>query len=183
MGKTKVCLNNGKLRYDIIYDASKVLQHKQEMDKAILDFENSEKIKSILYVLSIVAFSTIYVVLSYFGLKKIVFSIVIPLTIIVGTVLYLSCMHTVPQKTYTPDIEYYLATEGKRILNITVNTMSEYLPPVRIITENADHSTTETEIDFKVVKKTDLRQIVLDVNAGVVYIPYNVTGSVMLCSR
>lgn len=77
-----------------------------------------------------------------------------------------------PSDKYTPDIEYYLASEGKQILSITVEPTFDWLPSVQIVAENEDHSTTKTEIDFRVVERTDIPNIILDVNEGVVYVPY-----------
>ena len=55
---------------------------------------------------------------------------------------------------------------------ITVEPTFDWLPSVQIVAENEDHSTTKTEIDFRVVERTDIPNIILDVNEGVVYVPY-----------
>lgn len=180
MGNLAVRLSNRfgfiESKIDIIYDAEKALQHKHEMDKAISDYEKWEKKQDkTKLALGLFLFAVFCVALVVFDNKEAVFAIACAGAILVGFAAtawnnYVKIGR--PPEEYTADIKYFLATEGKRILRITVDPTPVCFPSVRIVTENADHSTTKTEIFFKVVERTDLHQIVLDVNEGVVYVPY-----------
>lgn len=169
-----VGINESKM--NIIYNAEKAFQHKQEMDDAIATYEakiqKDEKRDTITRICLVVFGGILLIATNMAGWAiAVVFSVCILIEI---PTVFTSCLTDIykPSEKYTPDIEYYLASEGKKILSITVEPAFDWLPSVQIIAENADHSTTETKIDFRVVERTDLQDIVLDVNEGVVYVPH-----------
>lgn len=169
-----VGINESKM--NIIYNAEKALQHKQEMDDAIATYkakiQKDEKRDTITRICLVVFGGILLIATNMVGWAiAVVFSVCILIEIPTVFTSWLTDIYK-PSEKYTPDIEYYLASEGKKILSITVEPAFDWLPSVQIIAENADHSTTETKIDFRVVERTDLQDIVLDVNEGVVYVPY-----------
>ena len=169
-----VGINESKM--NIIYNAEKALQHKQEMDDAIATYEakiqKDEKRDTITRICLVVFGGILLIATNMAGWAiAVVFSVCILIEIPTVFTSWLTNIYK-PSEKYTPDIEYYLASEGKQILSITVEPAFDWLPSVQIIAENTDHSTTETKIDFSVVERTDLQNIVLDVNEGVVYVPY-----------
>lgn len=169
-----VGINESKM--NIIYNAEKALQHKQEMDDAIATYkakiQKDEKRDTITRICLVVFGGILLIATNMVGWAiAVVFSVCILIEIPTVFTSWLTDIYK-PSEKYTPDIEYYLASEGKKILSITVEPAFDWLPSVQIIAENADHSTTETKIDFRVVERTDLQDIVLDVNEGVVYVPH-----------
>lgn len=181
MNNVKVRLGNrfGFIESGIetIYDAEKTKQHKQEIDDTVAAYETKtqeqNKFNRIIGICLVVIFVVLLIATN--GASWVIavgFSSCIPIALYVGFSQWLNDINK-PSDKYPPDVEYYLATEGKRVLSITVEPTFEHFPSVCIVTENTDHSTTKTKIAFKVVEKTDLHHIVLDVNEGVVYVPYD----------
>lgn len=167
-------INESKM--NIIYNAEKALQHKQEMDDAIAAYkakiQKDEKRNTITRI-CLVVFGAILLIATNMAGWAIAVGFTVCVLIEIPTVFtsWLTKIYK-PSDKYTPDIEYYLASEGKQILSITVEPTFDWLPSVQIVAENEDHSTTKTEIDFRVVERTDIPNIILDVNEGVVYVPY-----------
>lgn len=181
MKNVKVCLDNGfgfaETAVKTVYDADKAKQHKQEFDSAVAKFEEEatkrDKHQLVAGICAAIVFMGALVVT-----KMASWVIALGLVSCILIRLYEGISQWLeetykPSDKYTPDIEYYLATDDKRVLSITVEPPFSTYSFVRIVTENADHSIAKTEIVFKVVEKTDLHHIVLDVNEGVVYVPYD----------
>ncbi len=167
---------NETVEINIIYNAKKALQHKQEMDDAVAAYKakiQKDEKRDTITGICLAVFGAILLIATKMASWAI--AVVFTGCILIAThKVFTSWLTDIykPSDKYTPDIEYYLASEGKKILSITVEPTFDWLPSVRIIAENADHSTTKTEIEFRVVERTDLQNIVLDVNEGVIYVPY-----------
>ena len=169
-----VGINESKM--NIIYNAEKALQHKQEMDDAIAAYKakiQKDEKRDTITGICVVVFCAILLIATNMAGWAIGVGFTVCVLIEIPTV-FMSWLTDIykPSDKYTPDIEYYLASEGKQILSITVEPTFDWLPSVQIVAENEDHSTTKTEIDFRVVERTDIPNIILDVNEGVVYVPY-----------
>ena len=183
MNKTKISLYRrvcDKQDVEILYDARKALQHKEEIDNAKLEFEEWERKERNKHgVISFVLFCVFCTICFLVLYNKIDSShLIAPALIFVFVMAFreISLDSRIamkrPSTQYTPDVEYYLATDGKEVLKIEINPDYELLPTVSVITENPDHSTTKSEFDFKGVVKTDLKRTVLNINEGTVYTAY-----------
>lgn len=161
---------------ETIYDAKKAEQHKQQIDDTVVAYETKIQEQDKLHRIIGICLAVVFAVL-LIATKGAFWVVAVGFTVGILTALYVGFSQWLdstskPSDKYPPDVEYYLATEGKRMLSVTVEPANKYFPSVCIVAENADRSTTKTEIDFKVVEKTDLHHIILNVNEGVVYVPY-----------
>ena len=160
---------------EIIYDVEKAKQHKQQIDNAVIKFKEKKKkreIKETITIICALIIATIMIITKMANLL-----IIIGIISILPIIIYYLCSRLneyicEPNNDYSSDIKYYLATENKKILSITVEPMFDYWKNVRIVTENKDHSTNKTELNFKIIEKTNLNHIILNVNEEVVYVPY-----------
>ena len=72
--------------------------------------------------------------------------------------------------------KYHMATEGKKVLDVRVETRPGAWTPyesVRLLTETSDGAVENIELcDAKYQQNTTVSGTVFDVNAGVIYTPY-----------
>lgn len=71
-------------------------------------------------------------------------------------------------------MKWHKAIHGKKVKAIEewLTFWSYDVSTIRVHTENPDHSITETKFDFKPIRKTDIKEITLDIENGIVYFPY-----------
>ena len=71
-------------------------------------------------------------------------------------------------------MKWHKAIHGKKVKAIEewLTLWSYDVSTIRVHTENPDHSITETKFDFKPIRKTDIKEITLDIENGIVYFPY-----------
>ena len=159
---------------DIIYDIEKAKQHKKEMDNAIIKFKERKKKREIKETITIICALIIAVIMIITKMTHLL--LILGIISILPIIMYyfssrLNEYVCEPRDNYTTDIEYYLETENKQILSIKIIPEFEYLN-VEIVTENKDHSTNKKNLNFKIIEKTNLNHIILNVNEEVVYVPY-----------
>ncbi len=168
--------NKASKEPEIIYDTEKARLHKNEMDSAVAKFKEEtakhDKRLRIAGICAGVVWTVALVVTKLAGwVIALGFASAFPIGFFVGVQNW--CREqSKPSDKYTPDILYYLAIDGKKILHTKITPYYKYIPNVTVTVENSDHSVSETEINFEVVTKTDLDHIILNVNEGVIYAPY-----------
>lgn len=176
----------------IIYDATKAEQEKLRLDTEIPEknrkYARNNRIGSILLALCVLCLEIDIILVSYYVTKalgiendRVLFAewclccAFVSLLVIGGAfALYFVNKDIIlpAEDYYSPAIKYHTTTQGKKILDI--KTLGS--PPWKLYlnVEDENHVVTKEEINLHFPNKvrTDISEIIIDMNEQVVYTPY-----------